>query len=108
MTTNLQNSDAIKIQLTMAIMFISQKNTEEERVTYLNSDNIKFTSYSEVNAVVNELLMSLTSKYQENLETSMKGSGFIFDSVQITHCKCHKVNSKWGGLYADCPNWIYK
>ena len=48
MTTNLQNSDAIKIQLTMAIMVISQKKTEEERVTYLNSDNIKFTSYSEV------------------------------------------------------------
>ena len=41
----------------MAIMFISQKDTEEERVTYLNSDNLKFTSYSEVNAVVNELLM---------------------------------------------------
>ena len=45
---------------------------------YLNCDNIKFASYSEVNEVVYELFKSLRSKYQENLEISMKGSEFIF------------------------------
>ena len=45
---------------------------------YLNCDNIKLASYSEVNEVVNELFKSLRSKYQENLEISMKGSEFIF------------------------------
>ena len=42
-----------KIQLPIAINFISSKNTEEERVMHLNSNNIKFTSYIEVNEVVN-------------------------------------------------------
>ena len=48
------------------------KDTEEQRVKYLNSGNIKFPSYSEVNEVANELFKSLCSKYQKNLETSMK------------------------------------
>ena len=48
---------------------------------HLSSDNIKFTSYSKVNDVVNELFKSLLSKYQDGLETSMKGNDFIFYSV---------------------------
>ena len=41
--TNLQNSDTLKFQLTIAINFISSKGTELEHVMYSNSDNIKFT-----------------------------------------------------------------
>ena len=40
---NLQNSDTWKILLTTAIKFISSKDTEEERVMHLSSNNIKFT-----------------------------------------------------------------
>ena len=61
---NLQNSDTWKIQLTIAINFISSKDTEEERVMHLNSDNVEFTSYNDANEVVNELFTSLRSKYQ--------------------------------------------
>ena len=39
----LQNSDTSKIQLTIAINFISLK--DEERVMHSRSDNIKYTSY---------------------------------------------------------------
>ena len=42
-----------------------------------NSDNIKFTSYNDANEVADELFESLRSRYQGNLETSMKGSDFI-------------------------------
>ena len=69
-----------------------------------NSDNIKFTHYDDANEVVNELCKSLRSKYQENLETSMKGSNFIFDSVQLMYCKCYKVNFVPGGPYIDSPD----
>ena len=31
----------------------------------------------------------------------MKGNDFIFDSVQLTHYKCHKVNFKRGSSYID-------
>ena len=83
-----------------------KKDAEEERVMHLNSDNIKFISYSEVNEVVNKLFKSLRSKFQENLETSMKGSDFIFDSVQLMYYKCREVNFKCGGWYIDSPDWI--
>ena len=87
---DLQNSDAWKIQLTIATNFISSKDSEEEHVIHSNSGNIKFTPYSDANDVIEKLFKSLCSRYQENLETSMKGSDFIFDSVQLMYYKCHK------------------
>ena len=75
----------MKIQLTIAINFISSKNTEEERVMYSRSDNIRFTSYNDAKKIIDELLESLRSRYQGNLETSIRGSDFIFDSVQLTY-----------------------
>ena len=80
---DLQNSDTWKSQLTIAINFISSKDTEEERVMHSNSDNIKFTSYNDANELVNELFESLPSKYQDNFKTSVRGRDFIFDSVQL-------------------------
>ena len=57
----------------------------------MDLSNTKFTPYSDPNDVIDKLLKSLRSRYQENLETSMKGSDFIFDSVQLLYYKCHKV-----------------
>ena len=105
---NLQNSDKWEIQLTIAINFISSKDTEEERVMHSNSDNMKFTSWDDANEVVDELSKSLRSKYQEKLETSMKGSDFIFDSIQLLYYKCHKKFFKRDGSYIDSPDWIKK
>ena len=89
---NLQNSDRWKIQLTIAINYISSNNPEVERVVHLSSGSIKFTPYSDVNDVIDKFFKSLRSGYRENLETSMKGSDFIFDSVQLMYRKCHEVN----------------
>ena len=49
------------------------------------SDNIKFTPYGDAKEVADELFESLCSKYQVNLETSIRDSDFIFDSVQLMH-----------------------
>ena len=57
-----------------------------------NSDSIKFMSYNDANEVVDELFKSLSSRYQNNLETSMEESEFIFDSVQLMYYKCDRVN----------------
>ena len=38
----------------------------------------------------------------------MKGSDFIFNSVQLMYYKCHKVNFIRGGSYIDSPDWIKK
>ena len=36
----------------------------------------------------------------------MRGSDFIFDTVQLMRYKCHNVNCKPGGSYIDYPDWI--
>ena len=36
----------------------------------------------------------------------MRGSDFIFNSVQLMYYKCHKVNFRGGGSYVDSPDWI--
>ena len=46
------------------------------------------------------------SRYQIGLETSMKGSEFLFDCVHLLYYKCHKTNSNRGGLYIDSHDWI--
>ena len=105
---NLQNSDAWKIQLTIAINFLSSKDVEEERVFHSNSGNIKFTPCSDANDVIDKLFNSIYSIYQENLETSMKRSDFIFDSVQLLYYKRHKVKFSRGGSSIDSPDCIKK
>ena len=52
--------------------------------------------------------MSLCSRYQIGLETSMGGHYFVFESVQLLYCKCHRINFKRGGSYHDSPDWIKK
>ena len=58
---DLQSFDTWKIQLTIAINFISSKDTEEECVMYSMSDNI--ASYNDVTEVVNALFESFLSRY---------------------------------------------
>ena len=36
----------------------------------------------------------------------MRGSDFIFDSVQLMHYKCHEVNFKLGASYIESQDWI--
>ena len=64
--------------------------------------------YDNANDVVNELFESRLSRYQTGLETSMRGSNFIFDSVQLLYYKCHRIKLKHGGSHIDSPDWIKK
>ena len=72
------------------------------------SENIEFMTYDNANEIVNELFESLLSRCQIGLETSMRESDFIFDSVQLLYYKCHKINFKPGGSYIDSRDWIKK
>ena len=103
---DLQNSDTWKGQLTIEVNFISSKVIDEERVMHSRGENTKFTFYNDVNKVVDEFFESLCSAYQENLETSMRWSDFIFDSLKLLYYKCHKINFKRGGSWIDSPDWI--
>ena len=89
---DLQKSGARKVLLIAAINFISRKNINEECVVkYSKSDSTEFTTSYNVNNVVRKPFESVLSRSQIGLEASMRGSGFIFDSVQLLYYKCHKV-----------------
>ena len=74
----------------------------------MENSHVKFTSYNDGNEVIDKLFESLRSRDQGILKTSMRGSDFIFESVQLMYYKCHKVNFKRGVLYIDFPDWIKK
>ena len=59
---NLQKPDTWKIQLTIAINFISSKDVDEKRVMHSKSGNIELMPYDNGNEVVNELSQSLPSR----------------------------------------------
>ena len=61
-----------KIQLIIAINFISSKYTDEELVTYSKTDNIESMIINKADEVIEELFQSLLSRYQIGLEISMK------------------------------------
>ena len=53
--TDFQSSHTWKIQLTIAINFISSKDTKEVGVMHSTSNNVKLTSYNDANEVFNKL-----------------------------------------------------
>ena len=83
-TIDLQESDTRKIQLTIQLILTSSKGVEEEPVMNLKSNNTKLMSFDNVNDIVDELFKTLLSRYQNNLETSMKAS-FLF-LIQSKFC----------------------
>ena len=60
---------------------MSFKDNDEDRVMHSKSDNIEIVINDEADKIIEKLFLSLLSTYQIGLETSMKGSDFIFDCV---------------------------
>ena len=92
----------------MSINFISSKDdSDETRNMRTKSDNIEIMIGSETNEIIEELFKSFLQRYQEGLEESMKGSEFIFDSVNLLHYHLQKTSLKrTGSSYIDSPEWL--
>ena len=95
-----------KIQLTMAINFISSKDSEETRTMHTKSNNVEIMMGSETVEIIEELFKSFLQKFQEGLEESMRGSEFIFDSVDLLNYNLNKVSLSRGESYIDSPEWL--
>ena len=72
-----------KIQLTMQINFISSKDSEETCTMHTKSHNIEIMMGNETDEIIEKLFESLLQNYQKNLEESMRGSEFFFDSIDL-------------------------
>ena len=67
----------MKIQLTIAINFISSKDNDEEHVMHSENDNIEI--------MINDKAEPIFNRYQIRLEQKMEGSEFVVDHVHIDH-----------------------
>ena len=90
----------------MKINFISSLDTNEFRDMHTISNNIEIMSGYETNDIIKEIFNSFLKRYQEGLETKMKGSNFIFYNVDILFYKLHKISLNRGGSYINSPDWI--
>ena len=95
-----------KTQLTMRIIFVSFIDKNETLVMHTKSDNIVIMSGSDTNDVINELFDSLFKRYQERLETKMKGSSYTFERFDLLEYHLHKISLNRGSSYINSPEWI--
>ena len=95
-----------KIQLTMAINFISSTDSDETRTMHTKSNNVEIMMGSEADQIIEELFESLLQLYQKNFEESMRGSEFVYDIVDALYYNLNKVSLSRGGSYIDSPKWL--
>ena len=91
----------------MKIKFISSLDKYKFRILHTKSDNIEIMNGIETNYIINELINEcFLRRYQEGLETKMKGSEFIFESIDLLYYSFHKISLNRGGSYIDSPAWL--
>ena len=73
---------------------------------HAKSDNVEIMTGSETNEIIEELFKSLLQRYQEGLEESLRGSEFIFNSVDALYYDLNKISLSRGGSYIDSPKWL--
>ena len=71
---------------------MSSKDSNEMRTMHSNSDIIEILKGNEVDEIIKELFDSLLQKYKKGLEESMKGSEFVFDTVDLLYYKLRKIS----------------
>ena len=50
--------------------------------------------------------ISFLRRYQEGLETKMKGCSFIFERADSLYYHLHKISLNRAGSYIDSPKWL--
>ena len=73
-----------KIQLTMAINFISSEDSDETRTMHAKSGNIEILIGNEINESIEQLFNSLLQRYQKGLEEKIRGSDIFL--IMLIYC----------------------
>ena len=89
----------------MHVNFISSRDTGETRIYYVWSDNVSIMQGEDTNAIIREIFRSFLHNYQEELKM-IKGSDFVFESVDLLDYKLHRVRLNRGGSYIKSPEWL--
>ena len=94
-----------KIQISTRVNFISSKDTGETRTIYVWSDNVSIMWGSDTDDIIREIFRSFLRNYQEELKI-IKGSDFVFESVELMDYKLHRVRLRIGVSYVKSPKWL--
>ena len=99
MIDNYKAKGGWKIQLSIRMIFVSFTDANETRDMYTKSDNITIMSGIETGDVINELFNTFRRRYQEGLQTKMKGSSFTFEHIDLLEYHLHKISLNRGSSY---------
>ena len=87
----------------MAIKFFSYKDSEETCIMCSPNDKIKVMIGTERDKIIEDLFCPFLQRCQEGLEKSLRGSEFVFDSVDSLYQKLHKISLNRDGSYINSP-----
>ena len=71
-----------------------------------NVASLNILVHDVINLLYYELFKSFLERYQEGLEEAMRGSNFIFDSVDSLYYDLNKISLNRGGSYKDSPKQL--
>ena len=94
-----------KIQINMYVNFISCRDTGETRIYYVWSDKVSIMQGTDTYDIIREIFKSFLHNYPQELKI-IKGSGFVFESVDLLNYKLHRVRLNRGGSYIKSPKWL--
>ena len=80
---------------------MSSRDDDDKQLMHSKRDNIEIMIVNKTDGIINELFESFLTRYQLGLERSMKGSDFVFDSIDGIHYKCNKISLNCGEAYID-------
>ena len=96
-----------KMQITMRIIFISFIDKSETQVMHTKSDNVEIMNGTDASDAINKLINSFIKRYQDGLETKMKGSNCIFERIDLLEYHLHKMSLNRGISYIESPEWLH-
>ena len=85
------------------ISFIDKNETQ---VMHTKSDNVEIMNGIDTSDAINKPINSFMKRYQEGLETKMKGSSYIFERIDLLEYHFHKISLNRGSSYIESPIWI--
>ena len=94
-----------KIQINKHVSFISSRDTGETRIYYVWSDNASIMQGEKTNNIIREIFKSFLHNYHQELKI-IKGSDFVFESVDLLDYKLHRARLNRGGSYIKSPKWL--
>ena len=95
-----------KVLLKCILVFKKINNEFERFIKYYDSDGIIMRHGSDVDKVINDLYVSLLKSYEKE-SNQLRGSNFIFSSVDLTYLQVVKSKLKRVGTYVKTPEWIF-